>query len=42
MNVERRIRMGILLQKMNKQKKYSKKLKLEDVSRFRGKRVNQI
>lgn len=40
MTVEQRIRRCILLEKMQKNKAYSEKLGLEDISTFKGKRVN--
>ena len=41
MTVKRRIRLSILIEKMNKQKEYSKKLGLEDFSKFRGERIHR-
>lgn len=41
MSVEQRIKICILIDKMNKYKLYSEKLGLEDVSRFRGERVGK-
>lgn len=40
MTVDQRIRRCILLEKMQKNKAYSEKLGLEDISTFKGKRVN--
>lgn len=41
MTVEQRIRRCLLLEKMQKNKAYSEKLGLEDISTFKGKRVNE-
>ena len=38
---EQRIRMIILIEKMNKQKTYSKKLGVEDRSKFHGKTIHK-
>lgn len=39
MSVEERIRISILLEKMSRQKEYSDKLGLEDISMLYGKRI---
>lgn len=39
MNVEERIRRCLLIDKMSAQKDFSKKLGLENISKFRGARV---
>ena len=41
MSVEQRIRLSLLLEKMNEQQTYSEKLGLEDRSLFRGKEVRK-
>lgn len=41
MPIEQRIRMCLLIEKMQEQKVYSEKLGLEDISKFHGKRINQ-
>lgn len=40
MSVEKRIRMSLLAEKMKKQKGYSEKLGLEDISVFRGRNIS--
>lgn len=40
MTIEQRIRMCLLIEKMQEHKIYSEKLGLEDVSKFHGKRVS--
>ena len=40
MSVEKRIRMSLLAEKMKKQKRYSEKLGLEDISVFRGRNIS--
>ena len=42
MTVERRIRMSLLAEKMKKQKEYSERLGLEDVSVFHGKDISKV
>lgn len=42
MNIEERIRMVILLEKMRKQKEFSQRLGLENKSRLHGKIMNQM
>lgn len=39
MTVEERIRMSILIEKMEKHKMYSEKLGLENISKFHGERI---
>ncbi|MDD3219346.1 MAG: hypothetical protein PHC41_11245 [Lachnospiraceae bacterium] len=39
MSIEQRIRMCLLIEKMKANKDYSEKLGIEDISRFRGKRM---
>lgn len=41
MTVKERIRLSILIEKMNGQKEYSKKLGLEDVSKLHGERIHR-
>lgn len=41
LTVEQRIRISILIEKMNKQKVYCEKLGLEDISKFHGKRISR-
>ena len=41
MPIEQRIRMCLLIEKMQEQKVYSEKLGLEDISKFHGKRINE-
>lgn len=41
MTVEQRIRMCLLIEKIQKQKEYSEKLGLEDISRFHGEKVDK-
>ena len=41
MLVEQRIRISILIEKMNENKKYCERLGLENVSRFHGERVQK-
>lgn len=40
LTVEQRIRISILIEKMNKQKVYCEKLGLENISRFHGERIS--
>lgn len=42
MTTERRIRMSLLAEKIKKQKEYSEKLGLEDVSVFHGKDITKV
>ncbi len=39
LSAEERVKTGFLIEKINKQKIYSEKLGLEDMSRFHGKRI---
>ena len=41
MPVEQRIRLCIMIEKMDRQKDYCKKIGLEDKSIFRGKRISK-
>ena len=41
MNIEERIKMCLIIEKMYKNKEYSKKLGLLDISEIHGKRINQ-
>lgn len=41
MTVEQRIRMCLLIEKIQKQKEYGEKLGLEDISRFHGEKVDK-
>lgn len=41
MTVEQRIRMCLLIEKIQKQKEYSEKLGLEDISRFHEEKVDK-
>ena len=41
MTVEQRIKISILIEKMNEQKVYSEKLGLENISEFRGEKVRK-
>ena len=41
MSVEQRIQTCRLLERMKSQERYSKKLGLEDISRFRGTKLNK-
>ena len=38
-NIERRVRMSRLVEKVNKQEAYSRKLGLSDESQFQGRRI---
>ena len=40
-NIRRRIRKSLLIEKIHQQEKYSKKLGIEDFSEFHGKRINR-
>lgn len=40
-NIERRVRMSRLVEKINKNESYSRKLGLMDVSQFHGKRIKE-
>lgn len=41
MSIKERIRLSLLIEKMNKQSSYSKKLGLEDKSTFHGVRIKK-
>lgn len=41
MTVEQRIRMCLLIEKIYKQKEYSEKIGLEDISKFHGERIGR-
>lgn len=41
MAIEQRIRKCLLVEKMHEQKSYSKKLGLENISKFHGKRITE-
>lgn len=40
-NIERRVRMSRLVERVNKNESYSRKLGLSDESQFRGKRIKE-
>lgn len=40
-NIERRVRMSRLVEKVNKQETYSRKLGLSDESQFQGRRIKE-
>lgn len=42
MSAEERIRRSLLIEKMEKQKSYSRKLGLEDISTFHGKQIKKM
>ena len=40
-NIKRRIRKSLLIEKIHRQETYSKKIGIEDLSEFHGKKINR-